>query len=139
MELSDAVAFARDNGNSVMVTTRQNGRPQLSNVVHVVGDDGVIRVSITADRAKYKNLVRDPWTALHISREDFYAYAVIEGRAEVTPVAASPDDATVDELVAHFRALRGEHPNWDEYRQAMVDDKRVMVRVRPERAYGMLS
>ena len=139
MELSDAVAFARDNGNSVMATTRRNGRPQLSNVVHVVGDDGVIRVSITADRAKYKNLVRDPWTALHISREDFYAYAVIEGSAEVTPVAASPDDATVDELVAHFRALRGEHPNWDEYRQAMVDDKRVMVRVRPERAYGMLS
>ena len=138
MELADAVAFARDNRNSVMVTMRRNGRPQLSNVVHIVGDDGLLRVSITADRAKYKNVAREPWAALHISREDFYAYAVIEGAVELTPVAAAPDDATVDELVAHFRALRGEHPDWDDYRRTMVADKRVIVRLRPERAYGML-
>ena len=56
-------------------------------------------VSITADRVKYHNLVRTPWAALHVSREDFYAYVVLEGSATVAPVAASPDDDTVDELV----------------------------------------
>src|SRR5438309_10181458 len=111
MELADALDFARTHRNSVLVTIRGNGRPQLSNVVHVLGDDGVIRVSITADRAKYKNLARQPWAALHISREDFYAYVVIEADVELMPVAASPDDPTVETLVEYYRTLRGEHPD----------------------------
>ena len=138
MEPERAVDFARTNRNSVLVTIRRNGRPQLSNVVHHVFDDGVIRISITADRAKYHNLVREPWAALHVTRPDFFAYAVIEGDVELTPVAASPDDATADELVAYYRAVAGEHENWDEYRAAMVADRRVVVRITPTRAYGML-
>ena len=109
MELSDAVDFARINHHSVLTTIRANGRPQLSNVLHDVSDDGVIRVSITADRAKYKNLVREPWAALHVTQPDFWAYAVLEGDVELTPVAAAPDDATVDELVEYYRAANGEH------------------------------
>ena len=69
MELSDAIAFARTTRQSVLTTIRRNGRPQLSNVLHTVGDDGLIRISITADRAKYKNLAREPWAALHVTRE----------------------------------------------------------------------
>ena len=138
MELSQAVDFARTNRNSVLTTIRRNGRPQLSNVVHHVFDDGLIRVSIAADRAKYHNLVREPWAALHITRPDFFAYAVIEGDVELTPIAARPDDATVEELVAYYRAAAGEHENWDEYRAAMVSDRRVIVRITPTRAYGML-
>ena len=53
-------------------------------------------------------------------------------------MAAEPDDATVDELVEYYRALAGEHPDWDDYRRAMVADRRLIVRLRPERAYGML-
>ena len=138
MELNDAVAFARRNRNSVLVTIRGNGRPQLSNVLHVVGDDGVIRISITADRAKYKNLAREPWAALHVTRDDFFAYAVLEGEVELSPVAASPDDATVDELVAYYKVAVGEHDDWAAYRDAMVTDRRVIVRIRPSRAYGMI-
>jgi PPOX class probable F420-dependent enzyme len=138
MELSHAVDFARTNRNSVLTTIRRNGRPQLSNVLHHVSDDGLIRVSITADRAKYHNLVREPWAALHVTRPDFFAYAVIEGDVELTPISARPDDATVDELVAYYRAAVGEHENWDEYRASMVSDRRVIVRVTPTRAYGML-
>jgi len=138
MDLERAIDFARTNRNSVLVTIRRNGRPQLSNVVHHVFDDGVIRVSITADRAKYHNLVREPWAALHVTRPDFFAYTVIEGDVELTPIAASPDDATVDELVAYYRAVAGEHENWDEYRAAMVADRRVVVRITPTREYGML-
>ena len=138
MELNQALDFARANRNSVLTTIRRNGRPQLSNVVHHAFDDGLIRISITADRAKYHNLVREPWAALHVTRPDFFAYAVIEGDVELTPIATRPDDATVDELVKYYRALAGEHDNWDEYRAAMVADRRVVVRVAPTRAYGMV-
>ena len=62
---------------------------------------------------------------------------MIEGAVELSPVAADPGDATVDELVELYRSLSGEHPNWDEYRAAMVRDRRLVVRLHPERAYGM--
>jgi PPOX class probable F420-dependent enzyme len=139
MELSDGIDFARAHRWSVLTTIRRNGRPQLSNVVHVVHDDHVIRVSITADRAKYHNLRREPWAALHITRPDFYAYAVLEGTVELSPVAARPDDDTVDELVSYYRALSGEHEDWDAYRAAMVTERRAVVRFTPDRAYGMLQ
>ena len=79
MELLDAVDFARTTRQSVLTTIRGDGRPQLSNVFHHVFDDGIIRISITADRAKYHNLLREPWAALHVTREDFFAYVVLEG------------------------------------------------------------
>ncbi|MGV9721605.1 PPOX class F420-dependent oxidoreductase [Nocardia beijingensis] len=138
MELAAAVDFARDHRRSVLTTIRRNGRPQLSNVLHVVGADGRIRISITADRAKYHNLVRDPWAALHVTRDDFFAYAVLEGTVELTPVAAAPDDPTVDALVDYYRTATGEHPDWDEYRNAMVTDRRALVLFTPTHAYGML-
>jgi PPOX class probable F420-dependent enzyme len=138
MELSGAVEFARTTRQSVLTTIRGNGRPQLSNVLHHVFDDGVIRISITADRAKYRNLSREPWAALHVTRNDFFAYAVLEGDVELTPVATRPDDATVDELVEYYRVLQGEHEDWNAYRAAMVAERRVVVRFTPSRAYGML-
>jgi PPOX class probable F420-dependent enzyme len=138
MELDNALAFARDHHQAILTTIRSSGRPQQSNVMYHVFDDGLIRISITTDRAKYRNLTREPWAALHISREDFFAYVVLEGDVELTPVATRPDDATVDELVEYYRALSGEHEDWDAYRQSMVADHRVMVRLTPTRAYGML-
>jgi PPOX class probable F420-dependent enzyme len=138
MELTDALAFAAANRRGVLTTQKRDGRPQLSNVTHSV-NDGLVRVSITADRAKYRNLSRDPRASLHVSQEDFWAYVVLEGDAELSAVAADPGDATVDELVELYRGLAGEHPNWDEYRQVMVNDRRVVVRLRPTHAYGMLS
>jgi PPOX class probable F420-dependent enzyme len=138
MELSRALDFARVNTHSVLTTIRANGRPQLSNVLHHVYDDGLIRISITADRAKYKNLAREPWAALHVTQPDFYAYAVLESDVELSPVATRTDDATVDELVEYYRVAVGEHDDWDAYRQSMVTDRRVIVRLRPNRAYGMV-
>ena len=139
MELSDAINFARTNRWSVLTTIRSNGLPQLSNVAHYVSDDHVIRISITADRAKYHNLLRRPWAALHVTRQDFFAYAVLEGAVELSPVATRPDDDTVGELIAYYRALSGEHEDWDAYRAAMVTERRAVVRLTPDRAYGMLS
>jgi PPOX class probable F420-dependent enzyme len=138
MNLDTALDFARSHRHGVLITLRANGRPQLSNILYTSGADGVIRISITADRAKYKNLVRQPWAALHVTQADFYAYAVIESDVELSAVAAAPDDDVVEELVANYREAVGEHEDWDDFRAAMVRDKRVVVRLRPTRAYGML-
>jgi PPOX class probable F420-dependent enzyme len=137
MDLDAALAYARDRDHGVLATLKGDGRPQLSNVNHAVGDDGVVRISITADRAKYRNLQRDGRVSYHVTADDFWSYVVLEGAADLTPVAAAPDDATVEELVALYRAVQGEHPDWDDYRRAMVADRRVVLRIRPERAYGM--
>jgi len=138
MELDDALAAARATHQSVLTTVRKDGRPQLSNVLHTLGDDGVIRVSTTADRAKYHNARRDPWVALKVDGENFWSYAVIEGQATFSDIAADPRDATVDELVDYFRTVSGEHSDWEEYRRAMVADRRVVLRITPTRAYGAL-
>jgi PPOX class probable F420-dependent enzyme len=138
MELEAALDFARDNRRSVMITIKRDGHPQSSNILHVVGDDGLIRVSIATDRAKYHNLKRTPWASLHVTSADFWHYAVLECEVELSEVAAATDDATVDELVGYYRAASGEHENWDDYRAAMVRDRRVVARLRPNRAYGSL-
>ena len=139
MELREAVEAARNHHQSTLTTLRSNGLPQLSNVVHAVGQDGVLRVSTTADRAKYRNLQRRPWAALKFDAGTFWSYAVIEGTVELSLVAAAVDDATVEELVGLYRAISGEHPHWDEYRASMVADRRVVIRLTPQRAYGALG
>ena len=115
-----------------------DGRPQLSNITYHLGDDDVVRISLTATRAKTANMQRDPRISLHIAADDFWSYVVFEADAELSAVAAAPDDATVDELVAYYRAVAGEHNDWDDYRAAMVRDQRLVLRVRPQRAYGMV-
>jgi PPOX class probable F420-dependent enzyme len=137
MDLAPALSFVRDHRQGVLVTQKRDGRPQLSNIIYAVDDGGVVRISITADRAKYKNLARDPRASLHVTREDFYAYVVLEGEVELSEVAAAPADAAVEELVALYRAMIGEHADWDDYRRAMVTDRRAVARLTPQRAYGM--
>lgn len=138
MEISDALGAARATKQSVLTTLRRDGLPQLSNVLHAVDGDGVLRVSTTADRAKYANLRRTPWAALKVDGESFWSYAVLEGEVTLSEVAADPGDAAVQELVDLYRALSGEHEDWAAYRAAMVADRRVVVRLHPTHAYGLL-
>ncbi|TIC81563.1 PPOX class F420-dependent oxidoreductase [Nocardioides sp. GY 10127] len=139
MDLTQALTAARGTHQSVLVTVRgSNGRPQLSNVMHAVGEDGLVRVSITADRAKYANLRRTPWAALHVAAGSFWSYAVLEGDVSLSEVVAEPDDAAAEESVALYRAIAGEHEDWDAYRAALVTDRRLVVHLSPTHAYGML-
>ena len=138
METEQALQAARDTHQSTLVTLRSDGKPQLSNVLHAVGDDGVARISTTTGRAKYKNLQRTPWAALHVNGPTFWGYAVLEGDVTLSAPAEAPDDATVEELVGLYRAISGEHDDWDDYRAAMVREERVVVRLTPTRAYGAL-
>jgi PPOX class probable F420-dependent enzyme len=128
----------RERREGILVTIRRDGRPQLSNVNYAFDPGGpVIRISTTDDRAKVANLRRDPWASFHVSSADFWKYAVAEGTADLSPVAHDPDDATVEELIDLYRAVQGEHPDWADYRAAMVQDHRLVVRIRVERAYGL--
>ncbi len=128
----------RDHKRGVLATIRRDGRPQLSNVNYAYdADSELIRVSITDDRAKTRNLRRDPRAAFHVTTDDGWAYVVADARAELTPVAADTHDATVDQLVELFRAVQGEHSDWDDYRAAMVRDRRLVLRLHVERVYGM--
>ena len=138
MEIAEALAAVRAQQRVVLVTLRRDGRPQLSNVLAAVGADDVVRVSVTHDRAKTANLRRTPWAAVHVDHPDFWSYAVLEGDVTLSEVAAAPDDESVEELVGLYRALQGEHDDWDDYRAAMVREQRLVVRLHPTYAYGAL-
>ena len=137
MDLDAALEFASARHQGVLTTIRSNGRPQLSNIVYAVDGTGA-RISVTDDRAKTRNLRRDPRASLYVVGDDFWSYVVVEAAATLTPVATSPDDPTVEELVELYRTLQGEHPDWDEYRRSMVEQGRLVVHLTPERAYGMV-
>jgi PPOX class probable F420-dependent enzyme len=129
--------FIAGQRQGVLVTLRKDGRPQLSNVTYAwYPEEQTIRVSITADRAKTHNMRRDPRVSFHVTSPDFWSYAVVDGQAELSDVAEEPYDAAVEELVDLYRTVRGEHPDWDDFRAAMVRDKRLVLRLRAERAYG---
>jgi PPOX class probable F420-dependent enzyme len=122
----------------VLATIRSNGRPQLSNVNYDFEETGpTLAISVTDDRAKTRNLRRDPRASFHVTTPDGWAYAVADATAELSPVAQAPEDATVDALVDLYRAISGEHPDWNEYRAAMVRDRRLVLSLHVERVYGM--
>lgn len=121
----------------VLATIKRDGRPHLTTVTYTFDRDrSRIRVSVTDDRVKTANLRRDPRAAFHVSSSDGWAYAVAEVTAELSPVAAEPDDPTVSELTDIYRAIAGEHPDWDDFRRAMVAERRIALSLHLERVYG---
>lgn len=132
------LALIKGNSLGVLATIKRDGRPQLSNVsYHFDPRELVIRVSITEPRAKTRNLRRDPRASLLVDSDDGWSYAVAEGTAELTAPAAAPDDDTVEALIALYRNIAGEHPDWHEFRQAMVTDRRVLLTLPISHLYGM--
>jgi PPOX class probable F420-dependent enzyme len=121
----------------VLATLKADGRPQLSPVTPFYDRDaGVLRVSMTEGRAKTANLRRDPRAALEVTSGDGWSWATAEGVVALTGPGTSPDGPEVDALVDYYRAAAGEHPDWAEYRAAMVADRRVLMTMRVEKVYG---
>ena len=139
-QVFDDKLLAVISGNSlgVLATIKRDGRPQLSNVSYYFDvRSAAIQVSITEPRAKTRNLRRDPRASILVSSDDGWSYAVAEGTAELTPPASTHDDDTVEALIALYRNIAGEHPDWDEYREAMVTDRRVVLTLPIAHLYGM--
>ncbi len=138
MELAEALDLARGRTQGVLITIGREGRPQASNIMYAMDDKGAAGISTTASTVKTRNLGRDPRCALYVAGDHFFQYVVIDGTADLSAVSEAPDDAVVEKLVQIYRAVSGEHPDWNDFRAAMVRDRRLVVTVRPEHAYGML-
>jgi PPOX class probable F420-dependent enzyme len=130
MDLDEARAFIRDHHHAVMATSRRDGGVQLSPVSVTVDSTGIAVVSTRETAAKVKNVRREPRASLCVLSDEFYGQFVqIEGDVTVVDL---PD--AMEGLVEYYRSISGEHPDWDDYRAAMVRDQRVLLRINITRA-----
>jgi PPOX class probable F420-dependent enzyme len=130
LELDLARRFARSNHRAVLATMRRDGSPQLSPVTSTVDADGDIVISSRATAIKVKNLRRDPRAWLCVLNDGFFGdWIYVDGDVTIVEL---PD--AMDGLVDYYRSVSGEHPDWDDYRAAMVRDQRVLLKLTPTRA-----
>lgn len=130
MDLADARAFVRDHHRGVLATYRSDGRPQLSPVTASLDDAGHVVVSSREPAYKVRNLRRDPRASYCGFTDAFFGrWVQVEGTARIVSLPEA-----MDGLVAYYRSVSGEHPDWDDYRAAMERDRRVLIVITPERA-----
>jgi PPOX class probable F420-dependent enzyme len=121
--------FVRPRHKGLLVTTRSDGRPQMSPVTCGVDTDGRIVVSTYPDRAKARNARRDPRVSICVVSDDWDGpYVQVDGRADVLDMPEA-----LDGLVEYFRCISGEHPDWDEYREAMTRQDKSLIRIHIDR------
>jgi PPOX class probable F420-dependent enzyme len=130
MDLDEARAVVREQHHAVLATMKRDGTPQLSPVAVGVDGDGRIVVSTRQTAYKTRNLRRDPRTYLCVLPDGFFGrWIQISGTAEIVEL---PD--AMEPLIDYYRRTAGEHPDWDEYRAAMVQQRRVLLRITPTSA-----
>lgn len=129
-------AWLGQHHHAVLVTLRADRSPQTSNLAYAFLG-GVAKVSVTDDRAKTRNLRRDPRGVLHVLGDSFWQYLSVRVTAELSEVSTEPGDAVGRELLAVYEAVAGgPHPDPAEFFQAMVDDRRLVLRLTPLSAVG---
>ncbi|MFE1957548.1 PPOX class F420-dependent oxidoreductase [Streptomyces sp. NPDC059479] len=134
VDRDELLEFVRPRHRAILLTTRSDGRPQGSPLTCGVDDSGRIVISTYPERAKTRNAKRDERVSLIILSDEWDGpWVQIDGTAEVID---SPE--SVEPLVEYYRNIAGEHPDWDEYRQAMVKQGKSIIRVTPER-WGPLA
>ena len=130
MDIDVAVQHFRQNHRSVLATRRRDGRPQLSPVVHAVGDDGRILISTRSAAMKARNIGRDPRVSICAISDAFFGkWAQIDGTAAIIDLPQA-----MPFLRFYYLQISGEHPDWEEYERDMVSQGRVIVAVQPESA-----
>lgn len=135
----ELLAFLGSQHRGVLATIKRDGRPQMSVVGHLLDPaTRTLRISVTDDRAKTRNLRHDPRATYMVTAPGGAGYVVADGIAELTPVTTDTADATAHELADLYRALAGEHPDWNEFRAAMVTERRLVLRIAIEHVYGWI-
>ena len=130
MDTGQAADFLRAHHRAVLATSRSDGMPQLSPVTCTVDDEGRVLISTRETAVKTKNLRHRPRASLCVFTDTFFGeWVQVEGDAELISL---PD--AMDLLVEYYRRVSGEHPDWDDYRAAMIRDRRVIVRITITRA-----
>ncbi|GAA4551544.1 PPOX class F420-dependent oxidoreductase [Pseudonocardia xishanensis] len=136
-DTTDLHALLAEARLGVLATIKADGLPQLSPVTPFYDrDSGSILVSMTEGRAKTANLRRDPRAALEVTSPDGGTWATAEGTVALVGPGAAEDSPEVEALVDYYRKAAGEHPDWAEYRQVMVADRRVLMTLTVTRVYG---
>ncbi|MER5864343.1 PPOX class F420-dependent oxidoreductase [Kitasatospora sp. NPDC002040] len=134
---SDLHELLEESRLGLLATIKADGRPQLSPVMPFHDQvAGLIQVSMTEGRAKTANLRRDPRATLEVTSPDGRRWAAAEGTATLVGPGTDPHGPEVEALVAYYRLAAGEHPDWDEYRAAMVADRRVLMTMTVDHVYG---
>lgn len=137
--VEEATTWAAGRRHAVLITLRKDGRAQSSDISYAVLD-GAITISLTATRAKTANMRRDPRVVLHITEPSSWSYVSLDAVADLGAVTTDPADAAAEDLVVYYRAVAGEdHPDWDEYRAAMISEQRQLLRLRPTSAVGQIN
>jgi PPOX class probable F420-dependent enzyme len=131
MDLDKARDFLRSNHRAVMATMRRDGSPQMSPITVSVLADGEVAVSSRETAMKVKNLRRDPRAWICVVPDPFYGVPFVQVEGDVT-IVDLPE--AMDGLVEYYRSISGEHPDWDDYRAAMVRDQRVLIKLALTRA-----
>ncbi|MGH9115903.1 MAG: PPOX class F420-dependent oxidoreductase [Acidimicrobiales bacterium] len=130
MDLHDALEFLRSNHHSVLVTRKRDGEPQPSPVVHGVDAQGRVAISSREPAYKVRNLRRDPRATLCAFTDGFFGkWVAVDGAAEIISLPGA-----MEPLIELYRQVGGEHPDWDEYREAMVRERRVIIAITPTAA-----
>jgi PPOX class probable F420-dependent enzyme len=130
MSPEQAQQFLRDHHQAVLATLRSDGLPQMSPVTCAVDADGRVLISTRETAVKIRNLRRNPFASVCAFTDPFYGpWVQAEGMAEIISL---PD--AMELLVDYYRSVSGEHPDWDDYRAAMVRDRRVIIRLTISRA-----
>ena len=130
MDLDEARVYVRENSNAVLTTLRKDGTPQMSPLNVAVDAEGRLVISSRETAFKTRNLRRDPRAWLCVMTDAFYGrWIFVEGTVDVQSL---PD--AMEPLVDYYRTLSGEHPDWDDYRAAMVRDQRCLLRISATRA-----
>ncbi len=128
------IEFVTGRNRWVLSTNRADGRPQMSLVTGTITPHGELLVATYPSRAKTRNARRNPRVSVLVMGDDFEApWIQIDGEATVEEVPEAGDG-----LVEYFRCIKGEHPDWDEYRQAMADQGKSLIRTTPTR-WGPIS
>ena len=134
MDIHDALGFVSDHDRTVLATRRRDGSVQMSPVNSAVVD-GKVMISSRHGLAKVANLRRDPVASVLVFTDGFFGpWVQIDGRAEIVE---QPEALELLETV--YRAIAGEHPDWVEYRHAMISDRRVVISITPDRASGQIG
>ena len=129
MTPADAIAFVAEHHHAVMITHRASGGVQTSPITVGVDDDGKVVISSRETAYKVRNVRRDPKVTLCVFTDAFFGpWVQIDGTAELIPLPAA-----MDGLIDYYRRISGEHPDWDDYREAMRRDQRLLIRVTIDR------
>ena len=130
LNLDKAREFVRGNHRAVLATLSPAGTPQLSPITVGADEGGAIVISTRATAVKTRNIRRDPRIWLCVLNDGFFGdFVQIEGTAEIVELPEA-----MDGLIAYYRSISGEHPDWDDYRAAMERDQRVLLRIEPTKA-----